>query len=42
MWTGVHKKPTWFMNAGFYLYHFDFEVFKREAFPAVKPDGNNS
>lgn len=30
------------MNAGFYLYHFNFEVFKREAFPAVKPDGNNS
>lgn len=30
------------MNAGFYLYHSDFEVFKREAFPAVTPDGNNS
>ena len=30
------------MNAAFYLYHFDFEVFKRVAFPAVKPDGNNS
>ena len=29
------------MNAAFYLYHSDFEVFKREAFPAVKPDGNN-
>lgn len=32
------------MNAAFFStwYHFDFEVFKREAFPAVKPDGNNS
>lgn len=42
MWTGCRKKPTWFMNVGFYLYHSDFEVFKRETFPAVKPDGNNS
>lgn len=30
------------MNVGFYLYHSDFEVFKRETFPAVEPDGNNS
>lgn len=30
------------MNVGFYSYYSDFEVFKRETFPAVEPDGNNS
>lgn len=36
------KKAKQVMNAAFCLYHFDFEVFKRGAFPAVEPDGNNS
>lgn len=40
--TGGRKEPTCFVNAGFHSYHSDFEVFKRETFPTVQPDGNNS
>lgn len=41
MRTGGRKEPTCFMNVGLDSYHSDFEVFKRETFPAVQPDGNN-